>query len=140
MSRFRLPALLVLLVVSAVLGLTACSTRATPSGSYSGLATSKAALDTFFTSASRQDYSTTYSCYNDRYRQTVSQSDFIRHREQASVLLNYRIDSMSVNGNSAVASATLTFGPSKGSATKVRSIAVREDLVSQAGTWRIRVW
>jgi hypothetical protein len=139
-SRFRLPALLVLLVMSAVLGLTGCSTRATPLGSYSGLSTPKAALDTFFTSASRQDYATTYSCYYDRYRQTVTQPDFVRHREQASVLLAYHIDSVSVTGNSAVASATLTFGPSKGSATKVRTVAVREDLVSQAGTWRIRVW
>jgi hypothetical protein len=137
MSKIRLPLVVVLLAMSATFGPAACSSAAS---TYPGFSTPRAALDTYFISASRQDYATTYSCYYDRYRQLVPQSEFVRHREQASILLRYRIDSMSVKGDSAVASATLTFGPASGSNTQVRSIAVREDLVSQAGMWRIRVW
>jgi hypothetical protein len=134
MNRIRLFAPLLALALLAG-PLTACTQSA-----YPGFSSPQSTLSTFFSSAQRLDYQTTYSCYYQRYRDLVPEPDFVSHRKQASVLTSYRIDSIEVSGTSAVASATLTFAPKPGSSAKPRTVAVREDLVNQSGTWKVRVW
>jgi hypothetical protein len=135
MSRSRLLAPLLALALLAT-PLAACTQRT----AYPGYSTPRATLQTFFSSAQQLDYQTTYSCYYQRYRDLIPEQDFVSHRKQAAVLTGYRIDSLKVSGDSAVASATLTFAPKTGSKNKPRTIEVREDLVKQAGAWRLRVW
>jgi hypothetical protein len=135
MRRVRLSALVLALLLLAG-SLAAC----TQSASYPGLSSPQSTLNTFFSSAQRLDYQTTYSCYYQRYHDLISEQDFVSHRKQASVLTGYRIDSVKVSGTSAVASATLTFAPKPGSSAKPRTVAVREDLVNQSGVWKVRVW
>jgi hypothetical protein len=136
MKRIRL---YVLVLTFALLSasLVACSEKAAP---YPGYSTPQATLQTFFSSAQRLDYQTTYACYYQRYHELVPEQEFVNHRKQASVLTAYRIDSIKVSGDSAVASATLTFAPKPGSKAKPKTVEVREDLVRQADSWKLRVW
>lgn len=134
MNRIRLIAPLLALALL-VAPLTACTQSA-----YPGFSSPQSTLGTFFSSAQRLDYKTTYSCYYQRYRDVIPEQDFVSHRKQASVLTSYRIDSLEVSGTSAVASATLTFAPKSGSNAKPRTVQVREDLVNQSGAWKVRVW
>jgi hypothetical protein len=134
MNRIRL--LAPLLAIALLVGsLTACTQSA-----YPGFSSPKSTLSTFFSSAQRLDYKTTYSCYYQRYHDLILEQDFVSHRKQASVLASYRIDSIEVSGTSAVASATLSFAPKSGSNTNPRTVQVREDLVNQSGAWKVRVW
>lgn len=106
---------------------------------YPGFSSPKAALDTFFTSAIRRDYATTYDAYYAAYHQRITRDEFVSHRKDGSTLTSYRIDSIEASGSSAVASVTLTFA-AKGAASAQRTVVVREDLVNQSGNWKIRVW
>jgi hypothetical protein len=125
--------LLVLLVAS--VSLSACA------HGYPGFDTPRATLDTFFGSAARTDYSTVYDCYDRRYRAAVQRAEFTSHRSQASILKDYHIDSLTVDGNSANAVVRLTFASGQGVAGSTPSAAtVRENLVNESGSWKIRVW
>ena len=109
------------------------------SGRYAGTSTPQATLSTYFGSAMGADYATTYDCYYQRYRELVTRDEFVSHRRDASRLTAYHVDSLQAAADSAVATATLTFAPtSRGAAP--RTTTVREDLVREAGGWRIRVW
>lgn len=116
--------------------LAACSSAS----AYPGSSTPQAALQTFFSSAQRLDYATTYACYYQPYQTRVAEQEFVSHRKQASVLSSYRIRSISAKGGSAEASITLTFAPASRSNNKPRTVEVHEDLVNQAGAWKIKVW
>jgi hypothetical protein len=121
--------------------LTAASLAACSSSSaYPGSSTPQAALETFFSSAQQLDYATTYACYYEPYHNRVTEQEFVSHRKQASALSSYRIRSISAKDGSAEASVTLTFAPTSRSNNKPRSVEVREDLVNQAGAWKIKVW
>jgi hypothetical protein len=109
------------------------------SSAYAGMSNPKAALATFFESAKAQDYSATYDTYYDEYQQRVARDEFVQRRMQASVLKEYRIDSLSENGSSAEASVTLTFA-AKAPGAPDRTVQVHESLVKQGSGWRIRVW
>ena len=101
----------------------------------------RALLDRFFGTALRQDYAATYDCYSSAYHAKVSREDFVRHRREASVLQAYKIVSLEQHGDTARAVAQLTFGPSaKLNRTSPVDTTVTEDLVREAGAWRIRVW
>jgi hypothetical protein len=123
-----------LLIVSALaLTLTGCAQ------SYPGLATPKSALDTFFTSAQRLDYATTYDCYYGRYHDLVPREEFLNHRKQAAVLMSYRIEQLAARGSSADATLTLTFAAAAPKTTP-RIVTVNERLVNEAGAWKVQVW
>ena len=101
----------------------------------------RALVDRFFGTALRQDYAATYDCYSSAYHAKVSREDFVRHRREASVLQAYKIVSLEQHGDTARAVAQLTFGPSaKLNRTAPVDTTVTEDLVREAGAWRIRVW
>jgi hypothetical protein len=101
----------------------------------------KALIDTYFSSAVKQDYSTTYDCYYDAYKAKVSRDEYIRHRKEASVLQSYKIVSLTQDDDTAVARVLLTFGPSERLKRKEPvSINVTENLVRENGGWKIRVW
>ena len=125
--------LLVLLIAS--LSLSACVQG------YPSFKSPRATLDTFFASAQKTDYSTTYDCYNQQYRTAVPESDFVSRRSKAALLKGYHIDSLSVSGDSASAGVSLTFAPGKGSSGSSPGVTkVREDLVYESGSWKIKVW
>jgi coenzyme F420-reducing hydrogenase beta subunit len=102
--------------------------------------TPRATLETFFDSAQRLDYATTYSCYYERYQEVVSEQDFVKRRQEAGVLTSYRIDSLDVNGNSADATVTLAFASAKTIGAKPKTVQTQEHLVKQAGLWKVQVW
>jgi hypothetical protein len=104
------------------------------------LSTPRATLETFFGSAQRLDYATTYSCYYQRYQEVVSEQDFVKRRSEAGVLTTYRIDSLTVNGNSANATVTLAFASAKAVGAKPKTVQTQEHLVRQAGSWKVQVW
>ncbi len=99
-------------------------------------------LDKFFSSAVKQDYATTYTCYYDAYKAKVSQEEFVKHRKEASVLQSYQINSIKLpTSDTAQAEVQLTFGPSarmnrKGPVT----VTLKEELVKANGEWKIKVW
>ena len=99
-------------------------------------------LNKYFSSAVKQDYATTYTCYYAAYKAKVSQEEFIRHRKEASVLLSYKIVSIKVPKNDlAEAEVQLTFGPSEKLKRKEpATVTVKEDLVKENGEWKIKVW
>jgi hypothetical protein len=102
----------------------------------------RALLDKFFSSAIKQDYATTYTCYYGPYKAKVSQDEYIKHRKEASVLQAYKIVAIKMpTDNSAEAEVQLTFGPSarlsrKGPAT----VTVKEELIKEGQEWKIKVW
>lgn len=128
----RKPALLMLLLIAS-LSLSACAR------SYPDFSSPRATIDTFFTSAQRTDYATTYNCYDTQYRATVPQTEFVSRRGKAAVLREYRVESISVNGDSASAVVGLTFAPVAGAVSKPRVTAVQERLVREPGGWKVAV-
>lgn len=132
MHRFSLP---VIGVVLAAL-LTGCA----PGQARAVRSTPQATLETYFSSAVSRDYSAVYDCYYGRYKKLVTRSEFIQHRGEAAPLLAYRIDSVSASGGkAAVADVTLRFGLPGGS-SRARVVHVREELVNESGSWKVRVW
>lgn len=102
----------------------------------------KELLNKYFSSAVKQDYAATYTCYYAAYKAKVSQEEFIRHRKEASVLLSYKIVSIQVpKSDLAEAEVQLTFGPSEKLKRKEpATVTVKEDLVKEKGEWKIKVW
>ena len=121
-------------ILMATVALAACTTAS----AYPGFDNPDETLTTFFESALKQDYLTTYDCYYDLYQQRVARDEFVKRRARASVLKRYNIDSLVVGGDSAEASVTLTFVSAAGGAD--RSVQVKENLVKQESGWKIRVW
>jgi hypothetical protein len=99
-------------------------------------------LDKFFSSAVKQDYATTYTCYYKAYQAKVSRDEFIQHRKEASVLQAYKIISIKMNtADTAEAETQLTFGPSARMNRKEPvTVSVKEELVQEGGGWKIKVW
>jgi hypothetical protein len=135
-SQFLLALLLAVLVIAGAAG----CVRAEARSSYSGFATPQDTLQTFFASAQRHDYATTYSCYYQRYSERVTMQEFIDHRSQASLLREFTLGPVTTVGDTAEATATLVFAAGGGSGTSTRSVQVHEDLVKEASGWKIRVW
>jgi hypothetical protein len=138
-SRLLLALLLALLVVAGTVGWIRVQ-ASTANPGYPGFATPQAALQTFFASAQKLDYATTYSCYYAAYHERVTQDEFVSHRSKASQLRSYTLGPISASGDTAEATATLVFGASGGQGTATRSVQVHEDLVKEASGWKIRVW
>jgi hypothetical protein len=135
LSRVTLVALAAL-VATALAGAAGCSASArTPDFS-----TPNATLETFFVSAQLLDYRTTYSCYHQAYREAVSEQEFIKRRSEGASLKSHRIDSLTVNGSSAVATVTLAFAPAQAPGATPRTVQTQEHLVKQAGSWKVQVW
>ena len=99
-------------------------------------------LDKFFSSAVKQDYATTYTCYYDAYKAKVSQEEFVKHRKEASVLHSYKINSIKMpTSDTAEAEVQLTFGPSARMNRKEPvTVTLKEELVKADGEWKIKVW
>ena len=102
----------------------------------------KELLDKFFSSAVKQDYATTYTCYYAAYQAKVTKEEFIRHRKEASILQSYKIVSLQQPTNeTAVAEVLLTFAPSEKLKRKEPvTTTVKEDLIRENGVWKIKVW
>ncbi len=102
----------------------------------------KALLDRYFSSAIKQDYAATYSCYYGPYMKKVSKEDYVKHRKEASVLQAYNINFVKQDGeNAAQAEVQLTFAPSeKLNRKEPVNTTVKEDLVKESGEWKIKVW
>jgi hypothetical protein len=110
-------------------------------GCSSNNSTPRGLLEKYFSSAQKQDYATTYSCYYDAYKAKVDRDEFVKHRKEASVLQSYQIVSLNQDGDKALAEVRLTFAPSeKLKRTEPVSTRVREDLVKERGEWKIKVW
>ncbi|HMK65446.1 MAG TPA: NTF2-like N-terminal transpeptidase domain-containing protein [Thermodesulfobacteriota bacterium] len=99
-------------------------------------------LNKFFSSAVKQDYATTYTCYYEAYQAKVSKEEFVRHRKEASVLQSYKIISITMpDNNSAEADVQLTFGPSeKLNRKEPVTVNLKEAMVKEKGEWKIKVW
>ena len=138
MARTLRLSMLLSAALVAIAVLSACASSQAGS-SYPGFSTPKSALETFFSSAQRQDYATTYSCYDKPYQDRVTESEFISHRRQAAALNSYSIGPISASGGTAEATVTLQFAPGSGASTVARGVEVREELVDQAGAWKIKV-
>lgn len=121
--------------------LAAVTTVCVLGGCNSSQGSPQATLDKYFSSAVRQDYATTYDCYYKRYQDKVEKDDFIKHRKEASILKDYRIVSVTRNGDTAQAVAQLTFAPSeKLHRPEPVTVKVTEDVVRENGDWKIKVW
>lgn len=132
---------LAFLLAVALSGAVGCASEGgTRSATKADFSSPRATLDTFFESARRLDYKTTYSCYDQPYQERISEKDFVDHRTRAAILRSYRIDSLSVGEGSAVATVTLTFAPEPGGTVQGKTIQTRENLVKQAASWKVRVW
>lgn len=98
-------------------------------------------LNRYFAAAIKQDYAGQYSCYYNAYKAKVSKDDFILHRGDASILMNYSIKSVNVTDDKAQARVLLTFAPSeKLKRSHPVEKTVMEDMVREDGEWRIKVW
>ena len=127
-------ALLVIAILSSVLFAgPGCSSKS---------ATPQALLEKYFSSAVKQDYATTYSCYYGAYKAKVDKDEYVKHRKEASVLQSYQIVSLNQqNGDNAQAEVRLTFAPSeKFKRPESVTTTVKEDLVKENGDWKIKVW
>lgn len=101
----------------------------------------RSVLNRYFGAAIKQDYATQYSCYYNAYKTKVSKDDYILHRRDASVLMNYSVESVDVTDDKAQARVRLTFAPSeKLNRTQPVEKTVIEDMVREDGEWRIKVW
>lgn len=136
-TRFALVILLALAITGTASG---CAANVAVSAKPADFSTPQATLETFFESAQQLDYRTAYSCYYQRYRDVVSEQDFIARRSKAGVLRAYRLDSVSVTATSAVAIVTLTYAPAQIAGAQPRTVQTREDLVKEAGSWKVKVW
>ncbi len=98
-------------------------------------------LDKYFSSAIKQDYATTYTCYYTAYKQKVNVDEYIKHRKEASALQSYKIISLKQDGDKAQAEVELTFGPSeKLNRKEPITTKVTEELIKEKGEWKIKVW
>ncbi len=101
----------------------------------------KELLDKYFTSSIKQDYAAVYDCYYAAYKAKVTKEEFIRHRKEASILQAYKILSLKEDKGTAEAEVQLTFAPSeKLKRTEPVTTTVKEELVKEAGSWKIKVW
>ena len=102
--------------------------------------TSREALDKYFTSAQKQDYATTYTCYDTEYQKKVTRDDFISHRKEASVVQSYKVLQLDTQKDTAKATVEITFASSaKFKRTEPAIVKVNEDLVKQKDGWKIKV-
>jgi hypothetical protein len=98
-------------------------------------------LDKYFSSAIKQDYATTYTCYYAAYKQKVNVDEYIKHRKEASALQSYKIISLKQDGDKAQAEVELTFGPSqKLNRKEPVTTKVTEEMIKEKGEWKIKVW
>jgi len=110
-------------------------------GCSSGASDPKELLDIYFTSAIKQDYAATYSCYYSSYKAKVSKEDYIKHRQEASVLKSYEVLSLKQDGDAAQAEVRLLFGPSeKLKRSEPAAVTVKEDMIREGRAWKIKVW
>ncbi len=102
----------------------------------------KELLDRYFSSAIKQDYATTYSCYYAPYMKKVSKEEYVKRRKEASVLQAYNINLVKQNGDDAAqAEVQLTFAPSERLNRKEPvTTTVKEDMVKEGREWKIKVW
>ena len=101
----------------------------------------KQLLDKYFSSAIKQDYATTYTCYYAAYKAKVTQEEYIRHRKEGAVLQSYKILSLKEENGAAQAEVQLTFGPSEKLKRKEPvTVTVKEELIKEGGEWKIKVW
>lgn len=107
----------------------------------SGASDPRELLDIYFTSAIKQDYAATYACYYTSYKAKVSKEDYIKHRQEASVLKSYEILSLKQDGDTAQAEVRLLFGPSeKLKRSEPAAVTVKEDMIKEGRGWKIKVW
>ncbi len=98
-------------------------------------------LNHYFTAAIKQDFGAQYTYYYKAYKTKVSMDDYVRHRQDASVITNYSVESLDISDDKARAIVRLTFAPSE----KLKRIqpvdkTVVEDMVRENGEWKIKVW
>jgi hypothetical protein len=124
---------LIILLCAAILILT--------NGCHRGQAGPGEVLDRYLSSAVKQDYAKVYDCYYADYKAKVSKEEYIKHRKEASVLQSYKIISLKQEGDTAQAEVRLTFAPSvKLQRKEPVDATVKEDLIREAGEWKIKVW
>ena len=100
----------------------------------------KELVDKYFTSAQKQDYATTYTCYDSEYQNKVTKDDFISHRKEASVVQSYKVLQLDTQKDTGKATVEITFAPSaKLKRTKPVIVKVNEDLIKQTDGWKIKV-
>ena len=97
-------------------------------------------LNNYFTSAINQDYGATYDCYYAPYKQKINKDEYIKHREEGSVLKSYKIISLEQRDGLAHAEVLLSFEPLGKTDQNIVSTTVREDMVREGGQWKIKVW
>ncbi len=135
MKRTKIYGLFAVLLVMAFMPLGGCNT-----GGFSATSP-RALLDRYFSSAVRQDYGAAYDCYYAAYKAKINRAEYIRHRKQdAAVLKEYKILSVSQTGDSARAKVLLAFGRAGQSKAKPVDITVTENMVKENGDWKIKVW
>lgn len=101
----------------------------------------KALLDKYFTSAEKQDYATTYTCYYEDYQKKIPKDEFIKERKDASLLQSYKILQMNIQKDKGQATVELTFTPSeKLKRSQPATVKVTEDLIKEKDGWKIKVW
>jgi len=71
----------------------------------------RSVLNRYFTATIRQDYAIQYSCYYSAYKAKVSKDDYIHHRVDSSILMNYFVESADLTDDRAQAMVLLTFAP-----------------------------
>ncbi len=99
------------------------------------------ALNHYFTAAVKQDFGAQYAYYYNTYKAKVSMDDYIRHRQDASVITHYSVESLDVSDDKARAIVRLTFAPSeKLKRSQPVDKTVVEDMVRENGEWKIKVW
>jgi hypothetical protein len=99
-------------------------------------------LDKYFSSAIKQDYAITYTCYYAPYTAKVTKEEYVKHRKEASIVQAYTIVSIKQDGdNAAQAEVQLTFAPSEKLHRKEPvTTTVKENMVKEGGEWKIKVW
>ncbi len=101
----------------------------------------KELLDKYFTSAQKQDYATTYTCYYQEYRKKVPQQEFVNRRKDASVVQTYKILELTTQANTGKALVQITFAPSaKMNRSEPQTVKIQEDLIKEGDEWKIKVW
>ena len=102
--------------------------------------TPKELIDQYFTSAQRQDYATTYTCYDSEYQKKVTKDEFIKHRKEASVVQSYKILELNTQKDTGQASVEIIFAPNaKFNRTEPVTVKVQEKLIKEKNGWKIKV-
>ncbi|HBP64096.1 MAG TPA: hypothetical protein DD730_07460 [Desulfosporosinus sp.] len=97
-------------------------------------------VDKYFSSAQKQDYATTYTCYDSEYQKKVTKDDFINHRKEASVVQSYKVLQLDTEKNTASATVEIIYTASeKFNRTEPVTIKVQEDLIKEGNSWKIKV-